>query len=55
MLGCMVKDQRKHGFQLLLYGIGIERSWSLQEIADLLGISHERVRCIRDCAIKRLK
>ena len=40
---------------ILLYGIGIERSWSLQEIADLLGISHERVRCIRDRAIKRLK
>lgn len=39
----------------LLYGIGIKRSWSLQEIANLLGLSHERVRCIKDRAIKRLK
>ena len=39
----------------LLYGIGIERSWSLQEIANQLGLSHERVRCIKNRAIKRLR
>ena len=39
----------------LLYGIGIKRSWSLREIANKLGLSHERVRCIKDRAIKRLR
>ena len=39
----------------LLYGIGIKRSWSLREIANKLGLSHERVRCIKNRAIKRLR
>lgn len=39
----------------LLYGIGMKRSWSLREIANKLGLSHERVRCIKDRAIKRLR
>ena len=38
----------------LLYGIGIKRSWSLQEIANQLGLSHERVRCIKNRAIFRI-
>lgn len=39
---------------LMLYGIGIE-PMTLQDIADQLGVSHERVRCIRDTALERLK
>ena len=39
----------------LLYGIESKKPMSLQEVADLLNISHERVRCIKDTALGRLR
>ena len=39
----------------MYYGIGVNREYSLDEIALNLGISRERTRQIRDRALKRLK
>ncbi len=46
--------EREREVLMMLYGFK-DKPMSLQDIADLLGMSHERVRCIRDRAIKRLK
>lgn len=47
-------SQREKEVLMMLYGMDME-PMSLQDIADQLGVSHERVRCIRDTALKRLK
>lgn len=39
----------------MYYGIGVNREYSLDEIALTMGISRERTRQIRDRALKRLK
>ncbi len=38
-----------------LYGIGFEAPQTLREVGDSLNISHERVRQLRDQALRRLK
>ncbi len=38
-----------------LYGIGIENPQTLREVGESLNISHERVRQLRDQALRRLK
>jgi DNA-directed RNA polymerase sigma subunit (sigma70/sigma32) len=40
---------------MMLYGIGLKRALSLQEVAKLLDITPERVGQIRDQALRRLK
>jgi DNA-directed RNA polymerase sigma subunit (sigma70/sigma32) len=40
---------------MMLYGIGLKRALTLQEIARLLNITPERVGQIRDKALGRLK
>ena len=40
---------------MMLYGIGLKRALSLQEVARLLDITPERVGQIRDQALRRLK
>ena len=40
---------------MMLYGIGLKRALTLQEIARLLNITPERVGQIRDKALRRLK
>ena len=39
----------------LYYGMGVQREYSLEEIAMKLGISRERTRQVRDKALKRLR
>ena len=38
-----------------LFGIGFEKSLTLREVGENMGISHERVRQLRDQALGRLK
>ena len=47
-------SQREKEVLMMLYGMDME-PMTLQDIANQLGVSHERVRCIRDTALKRLK
>lgn len=47
-------SQREKEVLMMLYGMDM-KPMTLQDIANQLGVSHERVRCIRDTALKRLK
>lgn len=46
--------KREREVLMMLYGFK-GKPMSLQDIADQLGISHERVRCIKNTALERLK
>jgi RNA polymerase sigma factor (sigma-70 family) len=46
--------EREREVLMMLYGFK-GKPMSLQDIADLLGMSHERVRCIKNTALERLK
>lgn len=46
--------KREREVLMMLYGFK-GKPMSLQDIADLLGMSHERVRCIKNTALERLK
>ena len=39
----------------LFFGIGVTHEYTLDEIGDAVGLSRERVRQIKERAIKRLK
>jgi len=39
----------------MYYGMGQKREYTLEEIANKLGLSRERTRQIRDKALKRLR
>lgn len=47
--------EREKEVLMMLYGFKTGKAMSLQDIANLLGLSHERVRCIRNTALERLK
>ena len=47
--------EREKEVLMMLYGFKTGKPMSLQDIANRLGISHERVRCIRNAALERLK
>ena len=46
--------EREREVLMMLYGFK-GKAMSLQDIADQLGMSHERVRCIKNTALERLK
>lgn len=46
--------EREREVLMMLYGFK-GKPMSLQDIADQLGMSHERVRCIKNTALERLK
>lgn len=46
--------EREREVLMMLYGFK-DKPMSLQAIADQLGMSHERVRCIKNTALERLK
>ena len=46
--------EREREVLMMLYGFK-DKPMSLQDIADQLGMSHERVRCIKNTALERLK
>jgi RNA polymerase sigma factor (sigma-70 family) len=47
--------EREKEVLMMLYGFKTGKPMSLQDIANRLGMSHERVRCIRNAALERLK
>lgn len=48
-------SQREADVLRMFYGIGMKHPLSLEEIGDMFGLTRERVRQIREKAIKRLK
>ena len=47
-------DDREQRVMTLIYGVGQERH-TMAEVADLMQIKRERVRQIRDKALRKLK
>jgi len=47
-------DERQQAVVTRYYGIGCERQ-TMAEIADTLGIKRERVRQVRDQAVRKLR
>lgn len=47
--------QRESEIVILFYGIGMKQALSLQEISDQYGLTRERVRQIKEKAIRRLR
>lgn len=39
----------------LLYGIGEQRAYTLHEVADMIGVTRERTRQIKESAVRRLR
>ncbi len=48
-------DYREREVLTMYYGIGFESPKTLQEISDIMEVSRERVRQVRDRALKRLR
>jgi len=48
-------DERERDVISLYYGINRERSYTLEEIGENYGLTRERVRQIKEKAIKRLR
>jgi RNA polymerase primary sigma factor len=49
-----LEDREKHVLRLY-YGIGLETSYTLAEIATSLNLTRERIRQMKEKAIKRLQ
>lgn len=50
-----IKDKREIKILKMYYGVGGEREYSLEEIADEIGITRERVRQIKEKGIRKLR
>jgi RNA polymerase primary sigma factor len=48
-------DEREEKVVRLYYGIGLETTYTLEEIAQRFNLTRERVRQIKEKALKRLR
>ena len=46
---------RERDVVLMSFGIGFDNPYTLEEIGDVMGLTRERVRQIKEKAIRRLK